>query len=107
MAATYDTKPWQQKMSAQILPFLRENSDIVLPKTPSPTANDTEKGFKLLDYACGTGLITKVCLLNFLLQHGRYRIPHDKCQKLPYTLHGRLGMFFKEPRARDSPLTSH
>ena len=52
LAAKYDIKPWQQKMSLQITNHIQQNLDLIgIPKHPNPIT--------LLDYACGTGLISR------------------------------------------------
>jgi hypothetical protein len=58
MAAQYDTQPWQIDLTRKITQFIRENADTVLPPSSG-------KNIRLLDYACGTGMITKVRRLRF------------------------------------------
>ncbi|GAB7342238.1 hypothetical protein MBLNU457_g0482t2 [Dothideomycetes sp. NU457] len=54
-AKTYDSQPWQQIMGAQLTAFIHsqlENGFIDPPRADS-------KQTKLLDYACGTGMVTR------------------------------------------------
>lgn len=53
LAAKYDSQPWQIDMTRKITAFIRENADTVLPSS-------SKKDLRLLDYACGTGMVTKV-----------------------------------------------
>jgi SAM-dependent methyltransferase len=57
-AKDYDTKPWQQKMMNYIYGELAEHRDMF------DLSKDTEKveDFKLLDYACGPGTVTRALL---------------------------------------------
>lgn len=51
LAAKYDIQPWQKQISLQITTFIQQNlSFINIPKHPNTT---------LLDYACGTGTLSR------------------------------------------------
>lgn len=55
MAARYNTEPWQRDLSAKVIGFIASKSAAVLP------AETTGGGaVRLLDYACGTGVVTTV-----------------------------------------------
>ena len=57
-AKNYDAKPWQQKMINYIYGALAEQRDLF-----GLTKDDDERhDFRLLDYACGPGTVTKVSL---------------------------------------------
>lgn len=64
MADTYSSKPWQIKMQTQIFDELRSKHDFLglssvggLRRSDSGTS---ERQIRLLDYACGTGLVSRV-----------------------------------------------
>jgi len=60
LASTYDSKPWQAKMSAQISAFLQQNVGMLgLSDEKKDGDGQGGKGKTLLDYACGTGMVTK------------------------------------------------
>ena len=51
LAAKYDIKPWQQKASQQATDYIHQNLTFIAIPRHHPT--------KLLDYACGTGMISR------------------------------------------------
>ena len=52
LAAKYDIKPWQKQVSLQMTTFIQQNLPfIAIPKHSDPIT--------LLDYACGTGMISR------------------------------------------------
>ena len=58
LASTYNSKPWQVKISKQVGDALHERKDWLGARWISP--RDAEgRNVKLLDYACGTGAVTQ------------------------------------------------
>ncbi|KAK4892711.1 hypothetical protein LTR17_027015 [Elasticomyces elasticus] len=57
LSATYNSKPWQHKLSAQVSDALQQNRDWLGVRWSKP--DDGGRDVRLLDYACGTGSITK------------------------------------------------
>lgn len=57
-AATYDSAPWQKHMTAQISDELRRNLTFV--GAHWSTGTDDPRKIRLLDYACGTGMVSRV-----------------------------------------------
>ena len=57
-AKDYDTKPWQQKMINTIYGALAKERDMF----GLSTENDKPQNFRLLDYACGPGTVTRALL---------------------------------------------
>lgn len=55
-AKTYDTEDWHQKLSNQLITFIRTQTESRWVGLPSPS---TGNECKLLDYACGPGMVTK------------------------------------------------
>ena len=52
LAAKYDIKPWHKKVALQATNYIQENLDFIgIPTHPKPVT--------LLDYACGTGMISR------------------------------------------------
>ncbi|CAD6576097.1 MAG: hypothetical protein CYPHOPRED_005870 [Cyphobasidiales sp. Tagirdzhanova-0007] len=51
LAADYDTNPWQIEMTAKITAFIRDQLDFIGCNWAQP--------IRLLDYACGSGMVTK------------------------------------------------
>ncbi|KAK3673104.1 hypothetical protein LTR78_006944 [Recurvomyces mirabilis] len=64
LATIYNTKPWQQALSAQFTKELHTRRAWL-----GLTANSSE-GSKLLDYACGTGVVTKALGADFTTIRG-------------------------------------
>jgi len=64
MASQYDIKEWQKVMINYITSQLQEHADFF------GLAKDQDSGKKpdmrLLDYACGTGNVSKVCVSEIL-----------------------------------------
>jgi hypothetical protein len=58
-AESYDTKPWQKKIAAQIASALDSHTSWLDAKWVSEANNEC----RLLDYACGTGSVTRVTSL--------------------------------------------
>lgn len=58
MASHYDTKDWQKKMNAMIIGEIRNRVDWF--GVDWAKEKETSKEVRLLDYACGTGLISRV-----------------------------------------------
>jgi hypothetical protein len=57
---SYDSKPWFAKVNNQVTDTLRSRLDWVgIPFANTESSADA-KQVKLLDYACGTGLMTRV-----------------------------------------------
>ena len=63
LAAKYDIAPWQQQVSLQITDYLQQALDFIHPilSPPSHRSNPVHKknATTLLDYACGTGMISR------------------------------------------------
>ncbi|KAF1827647.1 S-adenosyl-L-methionine-dependent methyltransferase [Dissoconium aciculare CBS 342.82] len=62
LSAEYDTKPWQHKIANQVAEALQSRKDwlgarLIDPAKPIPSPETPE--VRLLDYACGTGSITR------------------------------------------------
>jgi hypothetical protein len=55
-ANSYDTKPWQKKIAAQIASALNSHTSWLGANWVSDANNEC----RLLDYACGTGSVTRV-----------------------------------------------
>jgi len=73
MASQYDIKEWQKVMINYITTQLRENTDffgIVKDQT-----SHWKPDVRLLDYACGTGNVSKVCIRNFLVLMDGFGFP--------------------------------
>jgi hypothetical protein len=79
-AKSYDTKPWQKKIAAQVASALNSHTSW-LGASWSSDAADNE--CKLLDYACGTGSVTRVTSSLFL----RYKANADIARKTTGTKH--------------------
>jgi hypothetical protein len=57
---SYESKPWFAKVNQQVTDAFRSRLDWVgIPFANTGDANDA-KEVRLLDYACGTGLMTRV-----------------------------------------------
>ncbi|KAK5133143.1 hypothetical protein LTR08_008167 [Meristemomyces frigidus] len=56
LSETYNTKPWQQKLSSQVSEALQKREDWIGVQWATPGDG---RDVRLLDYACGTGSITK------------------------------------------------
>lgn len=56
LASSYQTKPWQQKLASQVSDALQERKDWIGVQW---ACLGDGRDVKLLDYACGTGAITK------------------------------------------------
>ncbi|WPG97724.1 Hypothetical protein R9X50_00050500 [Acrodontium crateriforme] len=59
LSATYNTKPWQLKLSAQVSEALEKRMDWMGVEWAKPDDRTSGRQVRLLDYACGTGSITK------------------------------------------------
>ncbi|KAK5114693.1 hypothetical protein LTR62_002266 [Meristemomyces frigidus] len=66
LASEYNTKPWQQALSAQVTNELQHRETWIgaqwtttTSQTPTTNAKAEDLECKLLDYACGTGVVTK------------------------------------------------
>ncbi|KAK1069570.1 hypothetical protein LTR33_010872 [Friedmanniomyces endolithicus] len=60
LSATYNTKPWQHKISQQVSDALQQRRDwLGVAWTQPDNDDDKSRDVRLLDYACGTGAITK------------------------------------------------
>ncbi|ORY12293.1 S-adenosyl-L-methionine-dependent methyltransferase [Clohesyomyces aquaticus] len=55
---SYDSKPWFAKVNQQVTDFLRSRLDWV--GIPLASPESTDQTVRLLDYACGPGLMSKV-----------------------------------------------
>ncbi|KAA8618403.1 methyltransferase-like protein [Pyrenophora tritici-repentis] len=61
ISSSYDSKPWFAKVNNQVADFLRaELSWIGIPFVNMGSSNEATGEVRLLDYACGTGLMTRV-----------------------------------------------
>lgn len=68
LAAEYDAKPWQQKITAQLTEQIRNHLNwIGVDWVSSSTPPNEGKEVRLLDYACGTGMISRVRLSPLLV----------------------------------------
>ncbi|KAK4550883.1 hypothetical protein LTR36_000463 [Oleoguttula mirabilis] len=56
LSEAYNSKPWQRKLSSQVSDALQERKDWIGVQWAT---EDNKREVKLLDYACGTGAITK------------------------------------------------
>jgi hypothetical protein len=63
-AKSYDEKPWQKKIAAQVASALDSHTSWLGANWVSDTNNEC----RLLDYACGTGSVTRVTSLPLSLQ---------------------------------------
>lgn len=60
LSSSYDTKPWQKAISSQVATALQARKDWLGVRWCKPDkARDQQMPVRLLDYACGTGAITK------------------------------------------------
>ncbi|TKA56327.1 hypothetical protein B0A55_11675 [Friedmanniomyces simplex] len=57
LSASYNSKPWQHKLSQQVSDALQQRRDWLGVRWTK--ADDGGRDVRLLDYACGTGAITK------------------------------------------------
>ncbi|KAK4987545.1 hypothetical protein LTR50_004578 [Elasticomyces elasticus] len=57
LANSYDTEPWQQKLSAQLTQAIQDRLDWLGVDWATPEKKG--KDVRLLDYACGTGLVSR------------------------------------------------
>ena len=65
MASQYDIKEWQKVMINYITAQLREHTDFF--GIAKDQTSHWKPDVRLLDYACGTGNVSKVCVRNFLV----------------------------------------
>jgi len=70
MAKTYDTDEWRQKITQQTAAFIRKHTESGWVGLPPASAGSE---CKLLDYACGPGMVTKVGQYSIHSFHAR---PH-------------------------------
>jgi hypothetical protein len=62
MADSYDDKEWHKKAFAMLSAAIYENLDwIGVAWAEKDDKGKSDREVRLLDYACGTGFITKVC----------------------------------------------
>jgi len=59
LASTYNSKPWQVKISQQVADALQQRKDWLGAQWVDSDAEPGTGSIKLLDYACGTGAVTK------------------------------------------------
>ncbi|KAK0833269.1 hypothetical protein LTR03_014929 [Friedmanniomyces endolithicus] len=60
LSATYNSKPWQHKISQQVSDALQQRREwLGVPWIQPNDDDDKSRDVRLLDYACGTGAITK------------------------------------------------
>ncbi|KAK4909373.1 hypothetical protein LTR28_000185, partial [Elasticomyces elasticus] len=57
LANRYDTEPWQQKVNAQLTKAIQDRLDWLGVDWATPEKQ--ERDVRLLDYACGTGLVSR------------------------------------------------
>jgi hypothetical protein len=57
---TYDSKPWFAKVNAQVTEALRSRLDWLGIPFANTESNAATGDVRLLDYACGTGLMSRV-----------------------------------------------
>ncbi|KAI7552983.1 structural maintenance of chromosomes 5 smc5, partial [Hortaea werneckii] len=62
LSSTYNSQPWQQKISQQVSDALRERKDWIGIDWASSSEGEGKREVKLLDYASGTGNITQALL---------------------------------------------
>ncbi|KAF2280352.1 S-adenosyl-L-methionine-dependent methyltransferase [Westerdykella ornata] len=58
-ASQYDILPWNQRLTSQIRTALEDRKDWIGARFVSESNSDPNRLVKLIDYACGTGAITK------------------------------------------------
>ena len=62
LAERYDNKPWQKQLTARVTTEIQSQLNFILGRHTNndepPTAN-VRRDLRLLDYACGTGMITR------------------------------------------------
>lgn len=59
LASGYDALPWQKTMISQLTGELRNRIDWIRSDWPKSTSDDAPE-VRFLDYACGTGLVSRV-----------------------------------------------
>lgn len=59
MANSYDALPWQKTMISQMTTELRNRVDWIRSDWPKSSSDESPK-IRFLDYACGTGLVSRV-----------------------------------------------
>lgn len=59
LASTYNSKPWQVKISQQVADALQQRKDWFGAQWTDSDNSSGTQSVKLLDYACGTGAVTK------------------------------------------------
>lgn len=59
LSASYNTKPWQIKLANQVAEALQARKDWLGAQWVDPQEPAGKRDIRLLDYACGTGAITK------------------------------------------------
>ncbi|PPJ55788.1 hypothetical protein CBER1_01607 [Cercospora berteroae] len=64
LSATYDTKPWQRAIKAQVAEALIARKDWIGAEWATSISGEQsdERQVRLLDYACGTGAVTQALL---------------------------------------------
>ena len=63
MASRYDSEDWQRKLSTQLIEGIRNRLDFIGAKWSSSAGGHGGDQIRLLDYACGTGMITRVSFI--------------------------------------------
>lgn len=62
LASKYDVKPWQQRISVQITAEIRSKLDFIGVDWAKDDEKVGERQIRLLDYACGTGMVSRVSI---------------------------------------------
>ncbi|KXT02488.1 hypothetical protein AC578_4182 [Pseudocercospora eumusae] len=59
LSASYDSKPWQHALANQVAEALQQRKDWIGAQWIDAEENPERRDVRLLDYACGTGAITR------------------------------------------------
>lgn len=65
-AGTYDSQPWQQKIVAQVSKEIQTRVDWIgvdWAKEPQSGNGPPAKSARVLDYACGPGMVSRVSMM--------------------------------------------